>query len=194
MKNSFEKRFTDNDEMFLVNLRRMEQLPDVAEAQRLVEYLRSQQRERREWGDGSRHPDNWEPAIVEMLLNLLGRIIDETVMDKHGSCNPDLEIYYENARNGTEFEYVVNRRLGRFSITDEKDIPFLQITIQAKRDIHIIINRYTVTGNQMEIKSTEYPERLSFEKFSLLAYLFNKYADQQKLYNKPLSDIFSRFI
>lgn len=199
MENNFESRFTDNDEMVLKDLRRMERLPDAAEAKRLAEYLmRSQQRDLIKWDDGSRHSENWEHVVVEMLINLLERIINLVVTEVHADREPVLEIYYENARNGTEFEYVVNRRLGHFSMTDEKGIPSLQITIQAtelpKRDVHIIVNRFAVTGRRMKIESTEYPERLPFEEILLFAYFFNKYADQQKLYNRPLSDIFSKFI
>lgn len=198
MEKNFERRFTDRDEMFLADLRRMERFPDAAEAQRLAEYLmRSLQRDWIKWDDGSRHSGNWEPVAVEMLINLLGRIINQVVTEVHVNREPVLEIYYENARNGTEFEYVVNRRLGQFSMTDEKDIPSLQITIQVtelpKRDVHIIVNRFDVTGSRMEMETKEYPEHLSFEEFSLAAYLFNKYADQKKLYNKPLSEIFSKF-
>lgn len=199
MEKNFERRFTDRDEMFLADLRRMERLPDTAEAQRLAEYVMiSQKKTWIEHGDGSRHIENWETVAAEMLLNLLGCIIDQVVSEVHVNREPALEIYYENARNGTEFEYVVNRRLGQFSMTDEKDIPSLQITIQVtelpKRDVHIIVNRFDVTGSRMEMETKEYPEHLSFEEFSLAAYLFNKYADQKKLYNKPLSEIFSKFI
>lgn len=199
MKKNFERRFTDRDEMFLADLRRMERLPDTAEAKRLAEYVMiGQKKTLIEHGDGSRHNENWESVAVEMFLNKLKQIMDEAVTETYKNRRPDLEIYYENARNGTEFEYIVNRRLGRFIMADENAVPYLQLTIQAtelpKREIHIIKNRFAITGRRMEMESTECEESISFEEFSLFAYLFNKYADQQKLYNKPLLEIFSRYI